>query len=132
MSQTNLDVALRYLQALEGGAAGEALAPFFHPEAVQREYPNALNPRGQTRELKKLLADSERAKTLLASQRYDVRSSVVQGDTVALEVEWTGTLAVPLRSLAAGSQLRATCGMFLTFKDGRIVSQRNYDCFEPF
>jgi ketosteroid isomerase-like protein len=132
MSTTNLDTALRYLQALEGGASGEALAPFFHPEAVQREYPNSLNPKGQTRELQKMLADSERAKKLLASQRYAVRGSVALGDTVALEVDWTGTLAVPLRTLAAGTQLHAACGMFLTFKDGRIVSQRNYDCFEPF
>ncbi|MFP2908876.1 nuclear transport factor 2 family protein [Pyxidicoccus sp. 3LFB2] len=132
MSPTNLDTALRYLQALESGAAGEALAPFFHPEMVQREYPNALTRNGQTRELAKLLADSERAKTLLTSQRYTVRGSLAQGDTVALEVDWTGTLAVPLRALPAGAQLRAACGMFLTFKDGRIVSQRNYDCFEPF
>ncbi len=132
MSPTNLDTTLRYLQALESGASGEALALFFHPEAVQREYPNALNPKGQARDVKKLLADSERVKTLLTSQRYDVKNTLVQGDTVALEVEWTGTLAIPLRSLAAGAQLRALCGMFLTFKDGRILSQRNYDCFDPF
>ncbi|MCY1018794.1 nuclear transport factor 2 family protein [Pyxidicoccus sp. MSG2] len=132
MSTTNLDTALRYLQALENGVAGEALAPFFHPDAVQREYPNALTRNGQTRELKKLLEDSERAKTLLSSQRYAVRGTMEQGDTVALEVDWTGTLAVPLRTLAVGAELRAACGMFLTFKDGRILSQRNYDCFEPF
>lgn len=132
MSTTNLDTALRYLQALEGGATGEALAAFFHPEVVQREYPNALTRTGQTRGLAAMLEGAERGKKLMASQRYAVRSSLAQGDTVALEVDWSGTLAVPVRSLAAGATMHAACGMFLTFKDGRIVSQRNYDCFEPF
>ncbi|MBZ4420556.1 nuclear transport factor 2 family protein [Myxococcus sp. RHSTA-1-4] len=132
MSTTNLDTALRYLQALEAGATGDALAVFFHPETEQREYPNALSRNGQTRGLRKLLEDAERGKQLLSSQRYAVRSSLAQGDTVALELDWSGTLAVPLRTLAAGATLRAACGMFLTFKDGRIISQRNYDCFEPF
>jgi ketosteroid isomerase-like protein len=129
---SNVDTALRYLQALESLATGEALAAFFHPDVLQREYPNALNPKGQTRDLKKLLADSERAKGLLSSQRYAVRSSMTQGDTVALEVDWTGTLAIPVRTLPAGAQMHAACGMFLTFKDGRILTQHNYDCFQPF
>ena len=132
MSTTNLDTALRYLQALEAGATGEALAAFFHPEAAQREYPNALNRAGQTRDVRAMLEGAERGQKLLSSQRYAVRSALAQGDSVALEVDWSGTLAVPVRTLAAGATMRAACGMFLTFKDGRIVSQRNYDCFEPF
>ncbi|NMO13823.1 nuclear transport factor 2 family protein [Pyxidicoccus fallax] len=132
MSTTNLDTALRYLQALESGATGEALAAFFHPQVEQREYPNALTRTGQTRGLTALLAGAEKGRKLLSSQRYAVRNTLAQGDTVALEVDWSGTLAVPLRTLAAGDTLRATCGMFLTFQDGRIISQRNYDCFEPF
>ncbi|MCP3140124.1 nuclear transport factor 2 family protein [Pyxidicoccus xibeiensis] len=132
MSTTNLDTALRYLQALESGATGEALAPFFHPDVVQREHPNALYRTGQTRDLKTMLADSERGKKLLASQRYAVRGTVAQGDSVALEVDWSGTLAVPAGNLPAGATMRAALGVFLTFQDGRIVSQRNYDCYEPF
>jgi hypothetical protein len=54
------------------------------------------------------------------------------GDTVALEVLWAGTLAVPLGSLPAGSELRARFAVFLEFqKDGKIIRQRNYDCFDP-
>lgn len=132
MSTSNLDTTLRYLKALEDMTSGEALAAFFHPDVIQREYPNALTTRGQTRDLKKLLADSERAKTLLSSQRYAVRSAFEHGDTVAVEMDWTGTLAIPVRTLPVGAQMHAACSMFLTFKDGRIVSQRNYDCFEPF
>lgn len=132
MSTTNLETALRYLRALEEGQTGESLSPFFHPEVVAREHPNALYREGQTRDLKQLLADSERGKGLLASQRYDVRSRHAQGEEVVLEVEWTGRLAVPVKTLAAGATMRAASAMFLTFRDGRIISQRNYDCYAPF
>ena len=45
---------------------------------------------------------------------------------------WVGTLAVAIGTLAAGDEMRAHFGVFLTFRDGLIVQQRNYDCFEPF
>lgn len=129
---TNLDTAHRYLQALEAGEAGEALARFFHPEVSQREYPNRLNPSGTTSDLKTLLRRSEQGRQVLSSQRYAVRHAQAEGDSVALEFDWSGTLARPVAALPAGATLRASCAMFLTFRDGRIVSQRNYDCFEPF
>ncbi len=52
-------------------------------------------------------------------------------NVVALEVLWTGTLAVALGTLPVGGQMRAHFAMFLEFRDGKIVAQRNYDCFEP-
>ncbi len=132
MSTTNVDTAVRYLKALEQGAVGEQLAAFFHPEVEQREYPNALYRNGQTRGLAQMLEGAERGQQLLSSQRYTVRSAVAQGDSVAVEVDWTGTLAVPVAKLPAGARMQASIGLFLTFRDGRILSQRNYDCYEPF
>ncbi|MEU5049278.1 hypothetical protein [Streptomyces sp. NPDC021096] len=52
------------------------------------------------------------------------------GDQVALEVTWTGTLAVPLGDLPAGHVLRAHIAVFLEFREGKIRAQRNYDCYE--
>jgi ketosteroid isomerase-like protein len=51
----------------------------------------------------------------------------VNGNTVALEVVWTGELAIPFGTLTAGSELRAHSAMFMEFRDGKIVAQRNYD-----
>lgn len=132
MSTTNLDTARRYLRAIEQGATGETLAAFFHPEVTQREYPNRLVPTGATRDLRAVLDGAERGQKVVSSQRYEVRHTVEQGDTVALEIDWSATLKVPVGTLPAGGTMRASIAVFLTFRDGRILSQHNYDCFEPF
>jgi ketosteroid isomerase-like protein len=33
--------------------------------------------------------------------------------------------------LPAGARMRGRFASFLEFRDGRIVVQRSYDCFEP-
>jgi ketosteroid isomerase-like protein len=43
-----------------------------------------------------------------------------------------GLLAVAVGTLAIGDEMRANFGVFLTFRDGRITRQRDYDCFQPF
>ena len=73
----------------------------------------------------------EKGRKLLSSQSYEIKNCVVNDDKVALEVLWTGKLAISFGSLAAGSEMRAHSAMFFEFADGKIVSQRNYDCFEP-
>jgi ketosteroid isomerase-like protein len=74
----------------------------------------------------------EQGRKILQSQRYDVQRIVEAGDEVAVELEWSGILAVPVMNLPAGSEMKAFVAMFLTFRDGKIVSQRNYDCYPPF
>jgi ketosteroid isomerase-like protein len=41
-------------------------------------------------------------------------------------------LGVPVGALTPGAEMRAHFAVFLDFRDGKIVRQRNYDCFEPF
>ena len=87
---------------------------------------------GARRDLAQLREAGERGEKVVESQRYEIRTAIASGDTVALEVEWTATLKVPVGTLPAGGQMRAHFGVFLEFRDGRIAAQRNYDCFEPF
>jgi len=129
---TNIETARRYLQALESGASGERLAAFFHPDVIQQEFPNRLVPQGKTMNLRELHESAERGQKVLESQRYEVHTAVADGDQVALELEWTGTLKIALGTLPAGATMRARCATFLTFREGRILSQHSYDCFEPF
>ncbi|MDT0448594.1 nuclear transport factor 2 family protein [Streptomyces hesseae] len=126
----NVETALRYHEAVARFATGEELARFFHEDAVHHELPNALFPEGVVRDLPAILAAAERGRGLLAEQRFEVTGAVAAGDRVALEVVWSGTLGVPLGELPTGHVLRAHIATFLEFRDGRIVSQRNYDCYE--
>lgn len=128
---SNNEVVRSYLAAIESGATREALARYFTPDAIQVELPNRLNPRGGQSDLTTILARAEQGTKLLKSQRFEVQSMIAQGSRVAVEALWTGTLAVPLGTLGEGATLRAHFAMFFELKNGRIQTQRNYDCFEP-
>jgi ketosteroid isomerase-like protein len=127
----NLAIARRYLEALESGAEGGALAEFFTPDVVQEEFPNRLSPIGAHRELNELLDAARKGKQTLRAQKYDIRNSIVDGDSVALEVFWSGYLAVAVDTLPADSEMRAHLSIWLEFRDGKISRQHNYECFDP-
>lgn len=127
----NLEIARRYLAAIERGATGETLAAFFAPDVVQEEFPNRLVPQGARRDLAALLDGAERGQKVLSAQRYEVQNELASGNFVVLEVIWLGTLAIPIGSLAIGDNMRAHFAVFIEFRDGKIIAQRNYDCFDP-
>jgi ketosteroid isomerase-like protein len=127
----NLAIARRYLEALESGAERGALAEFFTKDVVQEEFPNRLSPIGGHRDLTAILAAARKGKQSVRAQKFDVLNSIVDGDMVALEVFWTGLLAVPVDTLPADSEMRAHISIWLEFRDGKICRQHNYDCFDP-
>jgi ketosteroid isomerase-like protein len=131
VESANLAAARRCFAAIEGGATGDALPAFFTKDVMQEEFPNRLVPGGARRDLRALLDGAERGRTVMRSRRSEIQREMADGDRVALEVIWTGTLAIPLGSLPAGGEMRARFGVFLDFWDGRIAAQRNYDCFDP-
>jgi ketosteroid isomerase-like protein len=128
--QKNLEIARRYLSSVGQGSPGENLA-FFAEDVVQEEFPNRLMPEGATRDLAALREAAQRGSKVMTAQRYEVLNMIASGDQVAVEVIWTGTLAVPFGNTPAGGQMRARFAIFLTFRDGKIVRQHNYDCFDP-
>jgi ketosteroid isomerase-like protein len=99
---------------------------------VIQEFPNRIAGRGHIRRAAELRAAYEQGCKILQSQIYAVHRIFEAGDEVVAELEWTGILAVPILNLPAGSEMRAFVAMFLTFRNGKIVSQRNYDCYRPF
>ena len=131
----NLETARLYLAAIEESTSGGAESKadeFFAPNVEQIEYPNRLMPNGATRDLAELKAAAERGRKVLKGQRYEVRAAYAMRDTVILEVLWAGMLAIGVGNLAPGDEMRAHFAVFLEFREGRIVRQRNYDCFDPF
>ena len=99
---------------------------------IIQEFPNRIAPEGRVGHADELRAAYERERKILQSQSYTVKRTIEAGDEVAVELEWSGVLAVPVMSLPAGSEMKAYVVMFLTFHDGEIISQRNYDCHPPF
>jgi len=118
------------LQALEMGETGAALKEFLAPDVVLEEFPNLLTPLGKKRDLAAALEGAERGKRVMSRQMYKIKQEIADHDRVALEVEWVGTLAVPYGSIPAGGQMRAFFAVFLEFREGNIIRQQNYDCFE--
>jgi SnoaL-like domain len=123
---------LAYLRALETNANEGQLREFFSAEVVQRELPSRLVPGGVERNLEQICEGSKKGQAVVESQRFDVKSALVMGDRVALEVTWSARLKVPLGKLQPGDTLTAHCGFFFRMHAGRIAEQNNYDCFEAF
>jgi ketosteroid isomerase-like protein len=66
----------------------------------------------------------------MSRQIYKITRETSDQDRVALEVEWVGTLAAAFGTIPAGGQMKAFLAVFLDFRDGKIIKQRNYDCYE--
>jgi predicted ester cyclase len=122
----------RYLHAVEEFAPATALAAFFTDDVVQQEFPNRLFAGGRRHDLAAMLASSHKGRQILASQKYVLRNAVAEGDRLAAEIEWTGVLRSGFGTVPAGATMRAALGMFFTFRDGKIASIHNYDCYYPF
>jgi ketosteroid isomerase-like protein len=134
MGSANVQLAREYLRAVESMGPPENVSRFYSADIEFHEFPNRIVPHGRVRKRADLQAAYGQGQKLLSSQRYDVRRVVENGDEVVAELEWTGVLAapVPAMNLPAGHEMKAYVAMFLTFRDGKIVSQRNYDCYPPF
>jgi ketosteroid isomerase-like protein len=132
MTSSNVFRVHQYLQAVASMGSFENVADFYSPNVVIEEFPNRIAPQGRFRRAAELRAAYEQGRQILQSQTYRVQRILEAGDEVAVELEWSGILAVPVMNLPAGREMKAFVAMFLTFRDGKIASQRNYDCYPPF
>jgi ketosteroid isomerase-like protein len=129
-SLANLERARTYLKAIEEGNFG-FVAGVFASDATVEQLPNRIYPKGMRANASQMAEAFPKGRKLFSSQTYEISREAVSGDTVALEVLWTGKLAVPFGTLASGAEMRCHSAMFMEFRDGKIASQRNYDCFDP-
>ena len=125
-------IAAAFIQTLQNRKSAEELMSFYHPDIEQIEYPNTLSKNTTIRKLNDLKLAAEKGKQVLQKEEYQILNSYTIGNTVILEALWTGTLAIPLGHIPVGGQMKSHFAQFFEFKDGKIIRQRNYDCFEPF
>ena len=127
-----LTIAKNYLKALKAGKSGKELAIFFHPDVIQTELPNKLNPKGVTNDLHQILDRVEKSKKLLKTQNFEIYEAVVNEDTVVMQITWTGVVATSVGTISTGQTMKGYFAMFLQFQNGQIIKQTNYNCFDDF
>lgn len=128
----NRDRAVEWVRAIEAGASAETLASFVTPDMIHEDMPNRVFPNGMRYDLAGMQAGAERGKALMRRQRYEILSVISSGNSVAMQLDWTAELAMPLGTLKAGDEMCAHVAIFIEFRDGRICRQRDYGCYEPF
>ena len=122
----------QFLKTLQNRSSFEELLPFYHPEVTQIEFPNLLTREKACRSLEDLKLAAEKGKGVLRSEQYEIVNKYAFESTIIVEAIWTGVLAIPLGNLNPGQELKAHFAQFYEFEDGKIIQQRNYDCFEHF
>ena len=128
---SNFDIARLYLDALSSGKSAEEIAPFFAGDAIQEEFPSRFEPMGARRGREAIAQARERVRAFLDSEDYQLLAAHGGGSKVAMEVHWTGVVAANRPPFVAGQKLELRSAIFLKFRDGLIVRQRNYDCISP-
>ncbi|MBB2205122.1 nuclear transport factor 2 family protein [Gluconacetobacter takamatsuzukensis] len=61
------------------------------------------------------------AANLFVHRNQTVKTAVVNGDSVALEIAWTGTPAVDLGPMKAGVETTMRGASFMTIADGKLI-----------
>src|SRR5215470_8209083 len=113
---TTREMLTAYIQAIES-MEPDAAEPFLHPDMENLEHPNKLNPTGKHYDRAALRAAAERGRAIMASQRYEVRHMIVEGDRAAIQMLWTGTLKVAAGPLPAGHVMRAEICSIIELRD---------------
>jgi ketosteroid isomerase-like protein len=123
-------IVTAYLRAIESRDL-DAVADFLHPEVEVTEHPHKISPAGKRCDRAGVREAGERGKVLLSSERYEVRSMIVEGDRAAVQIAWSGTLAIAAGALAIGDVMRAQICSIIELRDGKVWRQEQYDCFAP-
>jgi ketosteroid isomerase-like protein len=130
--ERNLELAGRYIEIVGNPSTGpEDLKAVLDEGLVWREMPNLFAPSGRVSDYATALASFGKGRQYLPEQTYTLRRAIAGGDSVALEVSWAGEVAKSIGPFAAGSRLSARIAIFLRFRDGKIVSQTDYPCYDP-
>lgn len=125
---TTREIVTAYIRAIEAQAP-DVEARFLHPDVELIEHPNRISPAGQRADLAGMRAMAERGRKVMASQRYEIRHMIVEGDRAAVQFVWTGTLAVAAGPLPAGHVMQAQICSVIELKDGKVWRQEQYDCY---
>jgi ketosteroid isomerase-like protein len=127
----NLDAIRSLYAGIANGPNPALLESLCDPGVIQEEFPNRLLPHGIRRDLPAMREAAAKGRALMASQTFELLTSVAMGAHVAVEGLWTGTVGTDIGPFKAGMTLRTRFAQIFEFRNGKIVGIRNYDCFDP-
>ncbi len=128
-----IPVIEKYFRDIEKGIDTDFIDRYYAADAVQTEQPNLLAPSGKVYNMTDLKNGNVSGnKGILSKQKIDIQKCFQSGNTVIVEALWTGTLALPIGQVPIGGHMKAHFARIFEFEDGKIIRQRNYDCFELF
>ena len=131
IEEKNLAAALKYIKLVENFAQPHEFEGVLHPDIRHEEYPNLLMKNGSRRDYATLIVGPQQGRKVLTTNRYEIINAFASGDWVTLEIIWTGMLAIPFGSTPAGAELKAHIATILQLQDGQIITQHQYDCYDP-
>ena len=126
------DVVRRYYAIVSDLSSGEEdLRALLDPGVRVVEHPNAVTPRGATRDLEGTLAGFAAGKALLREQVFDVHEVLVDGERAAVRATWRAVVGVDAGPFRAGQELVAHVAALVTVREGVVVAHETFDCYEP-
>ena len=128
-----IDIVTAYIRAVERFDV-DTVEALLDAEMQFTELPNLIRPAGGTDDKAAMLAGLRRSAEgkVLKAQRYHLAGIVATEQSVVVEARWEGDLAMGIGRLQAGETMIAHICMVFELRNGRIVRQRNYDCYEDF
>lgn len=128
-----VEIVKAYIGAVERFDV-DTVAALLDEEMQFTELPNLIRPAGGTDDKAAMLAGLRRSAEgkVLKAQRYRLASIMASEQGVVVEARWEGNLAMGIGRLQAGETMIAHICMVFELRNGRIVRQRNYDCYEDF
>lgn len=127
-----IDIVNNFLLTIEQNKGVQDLRKFYHPDIEQIEFPNLLVKNKTVRNLEDITSSYEKGKQVLQKESYRIINSYTDKNTVIIEAEWIGVLAIAIGDKKVGDEMKANFAQFYEFENGKIVKQRNYDCFDAF
>jgi ketosteroid isomerase-like protein len=122
------EIVTAYIQAIEAHDL-DAVAGLLHPDVENVEHPNKLIPAGKRYDRAAMRAAGERGEAAMARERYEIRGMIVEGERAAVQIAWSGTLAIAAGPWPAGHVMRAQICSVIELRDGKVWRQEQYDCF---
>ncbi|MET0741598.1 MAG: nuclear transport factor 2 family protein [Candidatus Nanopelagicales bacterium] len=127
------DIVRRYFAVVgDLRSSEEDLRGVLHGDVRVVEHPNAITPRGATRDLAQTVAAFHAGKALLSNQAFDVHEVIAAGDRAAVRATWSGRVAVDAGPFHAGDVLTAEIAGFLMVREDRVLEHQTFDCYRPF